>query len=360
MTMPLVQLHGHESLRAQLIAAIARGALPASILFHGPRGVGKQRLALWLGQVLLCTGHEPKPCEKCPQCRFTLQLAHPDLQWVFPRPRLKDSDPSLEDVREDYAEATAERVAAQGLYAPPSGTDGLYVATVRAVVRAAALSPAMAARKVFIIGDAERMVSQVGSEEAANAFLKLLEEPPADTTVILTSSEPGALLPTIRSRVIAVRVNALPDRVVREFVADPLVKEYLRSESPKASMEELIHAAGGAPGRVLSGTILKDATLQAQRLLDAATSTDRGARYRAAFGQGAARARGSFTDSLNALEVLLHDRVRTATQSGNYDLATGAAKALELVERAKEQAAGNVSPQLLTAGLLRDMADLMK
>jgi DNA polymerase-3 subunit delta' len=358
--MPLVEVLGHERLREQLIAAIRRGALPASMLFHGPRGVGKQRLALWLGQVLLCTGPDPRPCGSCEQCRFTRELAHPDLLWVFPRPRLKDSDPSLEDVRDDYAEAIAERVGAHGLYPPPSGTDGIYVATVRAVVRAAALSPALASRKVFVVGDAERMVSQVGSEEAANAFLKLLEEPPADTTVILTSSEPGALLPTIRSRVIAVRVTPLPDSVVREFLAAPFVKSYLKAESSKASTEELIHAAGGAPGRVLAATLLRDATLQAQRLLDAATSPDRAAQYRVAFGQGAARARGSFTDSLNALEVLLHDRVRTAAGSGNDSLATGAAKALELVERTKEQAAGNVNPQLLAAGLLREMSELMK
>src|SRR6266516_4466624 len=185
--MPLVELHGHERLREQLNAAIARGSLPASLLFHGPRGVGKQRLALWLGQVLLCTGPDPRPCGKCSQCRFTFALAHPDLQWVFPRPRLKDSDPSLEDVRDDYAEAIAERMSSNGLYAPPSGVDGIYVATVRAVVRTAALSPALAARKAFVIGDAERMVSQEGSDQAANAFLKLLEEPPADTTVVLTS-----------------------------------------------------------------------------------------------------------------------------------------------------------------------------
>src|SRR5438105_3372357 len=233
--MPLVELHGHERLRERLNAALARGALPASMLFHGPRGVGKQRLALWLGQLLLCTGEQPRPCGRCAQCRYTFQLAHPDLQWVFPRPRLKDSDPSLDDVRDDYAEAIAERVAASGLYPTPSGTDGIYVATVRAIVRAAALSPALASRKVFVIGDAERMVSQVGSEEAANAFLKLLEEPPADTTVILTSSEPGALLPTIRSRVIAVPVASLPDRVVREFVSDPRVETRLRNDSSRST-----------------------------------------------------------------------------------------------------------------------------
>ena len=263
-------------------------------------------------------------------------------------------------MRDDYAEAIAERVAARGLYAPPSGTDGIYVATVRAVVRAAVLCPALASRKVFVVGDAERMVSQVGSEEAANAFLKLLEEPPADTTVILTSSEPGALLPTIRSRVIAVRVTPLPDRVLREFLAAPFVKSYLKTESSKAATEELIRTAAGAPGRVLAAAALRAATHQAQRLLDAATSPDRASQYRVAFGQGAAGARGNFTDSLNALEVLLHDRVREAAGSGNDSRATGAAKAVELVERTKEQAAGNVNPQLLTAGLLREMSELMK
>jgi DNA polymerase-3 subunit delta' len=358
--MPLVELHGHERLREQLTAAISRRNLPASLLLHGPRGVGKQRLALWLGQALLCEGAEPRPCGACAQCRFTFELAHPDLQWVFPRPRLKDSDPSLEDVRDDYATAIAERISKHGLYTPPSGSDGIFVATVRAVVRTAALSPALASRKVFIIGDAERMVPQEGVDAAANAFLKLLEEPFADTTIILTSSEAGALLPTVRSRVIAIRVAPLPDRIVREFISDPAVAAFLRAESSKMPVEELLRSAGGAPGRILGASILRDATQQAQRLLDAATTLDRGARYRVAFGQGAARARGSFTDSLNALEVLLHDRARVAASSGNESMASGAAKALELVERAKEQAAGNVNPQLVTAGLLNEMAGLLK
>ncbi|HKW46830.1 MAG TPA: hypothetical protein VJN70_05275 [Gemmatimonadaceae bacterium] len=358
--MPLVDLYGHEQLREQLRVAARRGTLPASLLLHGPRGVGKQRLALWLGQLLLCDGEEPRPCGKCHQCRFTQEVTHPDVHWVFPRPRLKDSDPSLEDVRNDYAEAIAERVAANGLYAPPSGSDGIFVATVRAIVRSAAMSPALAKRKTFVIGDAERMVSQEGSDQAANAFLKLLEEPLPDTTVILTSSEAGALLPTIRSRVIAVRVAPLADREVRTFLADPVVGPYLHAEKVKSSVDELIHAAAGAPGRVLAGSVLRDSTAQAQRLLDAVTAPDRAALYRAAFSQGSSRARGSFTDSLNALEVLLHDRVRVAATSGNNSVASGAAKALELVERAKEQAASNVNPQLLTIGLLRDMAALMK
>ena len=355
-----VPLYGHDELRQHLEQAVARGALPASLLLHGPRGVGKQRLALWLAEVLLCTGGPPRPCGACVHCRFTRALTHPDLHWYFPRPRLKDADPSFDEVREDYAEAIAERVVQHGLYGPSSGSDGIYVATVRTIVRSAALSPAMASRKVFVIGDAERMVPQEGADAAANAFLKLLEEPPADTTLILTSSEPGALLPTIRSRVVAIRACGLPEEALRAFTRDPLVADRLRDDGVSATLEELIPSLDGAPGRLLERDSWAEATAQARQILDVAISPDRASRYRLAFAQGSSRARGSFSDTLDALEVLLHDRVRRAAGAGDDLAAVGAARSLGLVERAKEQATGNVNPQLLTAALLRDLSALLR
>src|SRR5216117_3961468 len=152
--MPIVPLFGHNDLRTRLGDAVARNALPASLLFQGPRGVGKQRLALWVGQLLLCERARDSnaPCGQCRNCRFAAELTHPDLHWYFPRPRQKDSDPDLDDVRADYAEATAERAHDAGLYAPPSGSEGIYVATVRAIVQQAVMSPAIAKRKVFVIG----------------------------------------------------------------------------------------------------------------------------------------------------------------------------------------------------------------
>src|SRR5438046_10175410 len=108
--MPIVPLFGHTELRARLTDAVQRGTLPASLLLHGPRGVGKQRLALWLGQLLLCE-RENRPCGECRSCRYSRDLTHPDLHWYFPRPRLKDSDPELQDVRDDYCEAIVERLA---------------------------------------------------------------------------------------------------------------------------------------------------------------------------------------------------------------------------------------------------------
>jgi len=355
-----VALHGHEQLRARFRQAIDRSSLPASLLLHGQRGVGKQRLALWLGEALLCSDAVVKPCGVCSHCRFTRALTHPDLHWYFPRPRAKDGDPSPDDVREDYAEAIAERVEQRGLYAPSSGSDGIYVATVRAIVREAALSPALAKRKIFVIGDAERMVPQEGADAAANAFLKLLEEPPANTNLILTSSEPGALLPTVRSRVVAVRVNRLSDEGMQAFIDDPVVAERLRRDGATQNAEELLVDADGAPGRLLDRDNWLEATAQARRMLEAAVATDRTGRYRLAFSQGGSRARGSFSDTLDALESLLHERLRTAARAGDDVAAVGAARSLSAVETAKERADGNVSPHLVSASLLRDLSDLLR
>lgn len=362
MTAPIVPLYGHHELRARLRDAVARNALPATILLQGSRGVGKQRLALWLAQLLLCeqpAGEGPDPCGECRACRFTTRLAHPDVHWYFPRPRQKDTDPDLDDVRADYGEAIAERAREGGLYAPPSGSEGIYIATVRAIVQQAALSPAIARRKVFIIGDAERMVPQEGSEQAANAFLKLLEEPPADTTVVLTSSEPGALLPTVRSRVVTMRVGPLKQEDVRHFLADERVSAHFAGhEDLPSDTAERVLLAGGAPGRLLAGAEWSRARDNARRLLDALTGKA-SARYEAAWAQASTKARGSFADTLDALTVALHERARAAVQRDSASSAFATSRAVQLVELAKERVASNVSPQLITVNLLRDLQALL-
>jgi DNA polymerase-3 subunit delta' len=357
--MSIVPIFGHEGLRQRLRDAAERGRLAASMLLHGPRGVGKQRLALWLGQLLLCTGEGERPCGACQQCRYSSALVHPDLHWYFPRPRLKDADPSPETVRDDYRDAIAERVDRHGLYPPADGTEAIFVAAVRALLREASLSPAFARRKVFVIGDADRMVPQEGADQAANAFLKLLEEPPADTTLILTSSEPGALLPTVRSRVVAVRVPPLAEASVRRFLADPTVAAALSDSGAPPSVDERVRLAQGAPGALLAATGLRDALDQAGRLLAAATRGDPAERLRLAFVQGSSRARGSFAQMLDALTVLLHQRVRDAVRDGD-PRAAGTARALEAVERAKAMATGNVNPQLVSAALMRQLGSLIR
>jgi DNA polymerase-3 subunit delta' len=354
---PLVPLFGHDALRRRLRDSAARSALPASLLIEGRRGIGKQRLALWLGQLLLCTGEGERPCGKCTSCRYTAELVHPDLRWFFPRPRLTSTDPTAQEILEDQAEAVRDRVASFGLYPPPSGSDAIFVATVRALVQFAAYSPSIAKRKVIVVGDAERMVPQEGADQAANAFLKLLEEPPADTTIILTSSEPGSLLPTIRSRVVSVRVAPVPNSAVADFLHDPHVASALAELDLPPAENERIALAAGAPGTLLGVTASGEAMKIARSMLDAVSGT-RTDQIRAAFALSSAGARGGFSELLDALTVALHQRVRDASGSGNAAVGERASKAIDLVEGAKLRASGNVNPQLIASAMIRAMSEL--
>ncbi|NIQ52963.1 MAG: DNA polymerase III subunit delta, partial [Gammaproteobacteria bacterium] len=64
--------------------AIAEGRFPQSLLLYGPRGVGKQRLAIWAAAALDCRGAETPPCGACRSCRLAGRLEHPDIHWFFP------------------------------------------------------------------------------------------------------------------------------------------------------------------------------------------------------------------------------------------------------------------------------------
>lgn len=351
-------MYGHHALRTRFDAAIRRDALPGSLLLHGPAGVGKQRLALWLGQRLLCSGGEPRPCGTCQHCRYALSGGHPDIHWLFPRPRLKDADAAASKIFDDFREAIGERVRT-GVYSPPAPEEGIYVSTMRAMVLSAAMAPALAARKIYILGEAERMVLREGAEDAAGAFLKLLEEPPHSANIILTSSEPGALIPTIRSRLVAVRVPAMGSADVDAVLAEPAMQAAIGAAGGPRTLAEQRRVANGAPGSLVAGAEWADALARARRILDAASNRDRREQSRTALMQGSSKARGAFSTSLDALTTLLHERVRVAAELGNDSTANASARALDCVEAAKERATGNVNPQLITSELMRQLEQLV-
>jgi hypothetical protein len=159
-----------------------------------------------------------------------LSLQHPDVHWFVPIELSKrggtstgggDADKQIELVAEALGEEMAAR-REQPLYAPVVGLASHPVAAVRLLLKRIAITPAMGKRKVFIVGDAERLIPQLGTEVAANALLKALEEPPADSVIIITAADSNALLPTILSRVVLVRVARIADSAVTAFAQQTL------------------------------------------------------------------------------------------------------------------------------------------
>ena len=350
--MTLHPLVGHESLRKRLAAAIATSRFPQASLLTGPPGVGKQRLALWLAQALLCEDLGPEgPCSRCSACRRALDLTHPDLHWFIPIPRPKASDPSkqIDEAEMLIGEAIQTR-RAEPIYGRPDGTWSHSVASIRLLQRRVSLTPALARRKVVILGDAERLVVQESSPEAANSMLKVLEEPPADTFLMLTAADPQALLPTIRSRLVPIRVHRLSDETVAQFISEHGGKRSLSRES--------VLLAEGSIGRALTSAEGLDA---GQKAADRFLTAVRGGPTKwtlAALSQAPWAARGDFTALLDGVALRLRSHVASAPQDDHKRLRRYTA-ALRKVEAARWDAQGNLNPQLSLAVLAQDLRDLL-
>ncbi|MEQ1856032.1 MAG: hypothetical protein ABL963_06165 [Longimicrobiales bacterium] len=374
---PPVTLHairGHEGARSALTRAHARGVLPAALLFHGPRGIGKQRLALWLAQLLVCERPEQGPCGGCAPCRMAGSLEHPDVHWFFPLPRPKNAaGDKLVDALE---EARMEELAAlreNPLRVPQSDeVRGLYVGTVRSIRAKAYKRPVMAPGQVFIIGDAEMLVPQEASPEAANALLKMLEEPPGDCRFILTTSESGHLPATIPSRTVPLHLAPLPTAEVEAFLVDVAGIEakpaawaaglsqgsigralrFLPQDDDTETLEtrrrralEIVVAAVGARASVGHALAMSYPPAQARTLVELFAFVEEWLRDLAAVTAGA-RAAVINGDSLAELDKLAAKGELTPWQL---------ASAFGHVDSARDLALANVNPQLVIGSLIRNL-----
>ncbi|UCG85576.1 MAG: hypothetical protein JSW71_16830 [Gemmatimonadota bacterium] len=351
--MSLRPIYGHEATLHRLAGAIASSRFPQAALFVGAAGVGKQRLALWVGQGLLCEAEAGAPCGRCHDCHQVLELQHPDLHWFVPIPRPTASDPEKQvtEAEELLAEVMAER-RQQPFYQRPEGMHSHALASIRSLQRKVIMKPFQGSKKVVVVGDAERLVVQQASQEAANALLKVLEEPPRDTVLLLTTSEPQALLPTIRSRLVPLRVGRVGDGVVREFI--------LREVDPALDAEALearTLLAEGSIGRALWASEEGDTADQAAADLLRQIERGAGGWSRAALRQTPWAARGDFSATLDALAVRLRDRLMKRTQSGQE--LSGLLTALRLVEQTRAEAQGNANPQLALAVLGSELERLL-
>jgi DNA polymerase-3 subunit delta' len=351
--------------------------LPATLLLHGPHGAGKQRLGLWLAQLLLCESPaEDGPCDRCRACRLARRVEHPDLHWYFPLPRPAGatSPTKLADALE---EARGEALAAFRLRPlRPSFSEeprAIYLAAAQALRRRAQRRPSEGSTQVFLVADAETLVPQESSPEAANVLLKLLEEPPEGTTFILTSSEPGGLLPTLRSRALPIHVTGLRKDEVERFLRE------VAGCAPDAAgrAARLSHGCVGRALGFLPDDRGEPGPLERLRgesleLLEAALAPNAAEGLKRALQHRQYGARG-LSDLLESLEEWLRDL--SATRAGAAEAVLNADRLDRLqrlaarlrddpaaplrsrgaLDEARLQVRGNVNPQLLLAGLVTSL-----
>ena len=293
------------------------------------------------------------------------ELSHPDFHWFVPivRPKAADPDKQIEETGEALADVMTER-RQQPLYGPLDGMALHTVASVRLLHRRAALTPVEGGRRVFVVGDADRLVPQESTPDAANALLKLLEEPPVGAFFILTAVDARRLLPTMRSRVSPLRLGALPDDEIRRFLAAEV-----RPSLAGTALDARVAAAGGSIGAALGANDdAAKARQNAEALVEAALGGPV-SQLESALRQGAFAARGDFSAMLDALSDLLGDAARAA--SGRPPLRAlphvlaegrdveGLLTAIDRVADAREAAFGNVNPQLLLAVLEQELAEVL-
>jgi DNA polymerase-3 subunit delta' len=199
--------------------------LPHALLVHGARGVGKLALAERIARLLLCEHADAarRPCGTCDACRWTLAGNHPDFRRLEPEALMPEA-PEGEEGEEGPGKRTKQPSLVIKIEQVRALADFLYIGSHRGK------------RRVALVHPAEDM-----NPNAANALLKGLEEPPAGAVFVLVSHRPARLLPTVRSRCVAIPVAIPAPDAARKWLAEQGAKE----------ADRWLAYAGGAPLRAL-------------------------------------------------------------------------------------------------------------
>lgn len=205
---------GQEHAKKILSALYERKHFPP-LLFIGPKGVGKRTVAINFAQVINCPSTNDINLNQCQRCQQFGNLVHPDIKIIFPVSTSNSTDANESKAFEEIADSTP--LFAIGQLKPFLPTTNLIpIKVIRWLKQEMAYKPLVSPFKVIIILNADKMNIQ-----AANAFLKTLEEPQEQTLFILTTERLSNILPTIRSRCQTIRFSTLSKDVIIEY----LIKE---------------------------------------------------------------------------------------------------------------------------------------
>ena len=167
--MKLTNFIGNEKVIDRLSKLMESGRFPHALIIEGEEGIGKKTLAKDIACALVCRGND-KPCGECSQCKKAIGAIHPDISE----------------------------------YIPAGTANSFHVDTVRNIINDAYVQPNEADYKIYILANAHCM-----NQNAQNALLKILEEPPKYVVFILTTNSKSALLSTVLSRSVCVSLEGV-------------------------------------------------------------------------------------------------------------------------------------------------------
>ncbi len=288
---------GQEEVKAQLRHQLESGRIPHAQLFAGPAGTGKLPMAVAFARYLVCNEvnkstsqqvnkpttpqelglgglfGEPEPpvdslacesvdlsdsCGHCPACVKMNKLVHPDVHFIMPvfkreSGRNADTYPQSDDFIYDWREALlANPYLELGEWMQAAGADNqqgeLYAAQANELIRKLSFRSSEGGRRVVILWLPERM-----NESCANKLLKLIEEPPSETVILMVSDDAERVLPTIQSRTL--RINFRP--LSETEIAAALTERHGLAADMAA---DLAHSACGSWARAMQLMDAEDAT----------------------------------------------------------------------------------------------------
>ncbi|MEO1450881.1 MAG: DNA polymerase III subunit delta', partial [Bacteroidota bacterium] len=242
--MQFKEIIGQEDATQRLHDAINQNRMPHALLLTGPSGVGKLAFAQAIAQYINCENKQDgDSCGKCPNCLKIRKGIHPDVHFILPIISKTSGGKKLltgdfyQDFRESFVEDPYFSFAEwQQKLGGESKQLFISVDEIRALKRRIFLKSFEAPYKVVIVWQAELIRT-----EGANAFLKLLEEPPERTQIIMTCSDPTRLLTTINSRCQRMQLGRIPLPQVQTYLEE-------KRDIPAAEAEEIAHISNGSIG----------------------------------------------------------------------------------------------------------------
>ena len=233
------EIISQQEIKQKLLSLVRDDRTPHALMLFGPPGTGKLPLAIAMAQYLACSDRqETDSCGSCPSCVKFGKLVHPDLHFVVPV--MKTGSNAAPPVSDDVAETWRETLLSdfyvtENQWYEALGAENkqgiINVKESESIIRKLAFKPYESEYRMMVIWLPEKM-----NPPAANKLLKLIEEPPLKTLIVMVSEHTDKILPTILSRTQLMHVPPLSESMIREGLmqkehADPLLVEDAVSRS---------------------------------------------------------------------------------------------------------------------------------